>query len=120
MKIRDIKSLPKKFGYSDVTVLVKYECSDFWGEYYPDSKIIELYILDENDKILDTDFIIKTLCHELAHHIQSEEGILNLRKAHDSKFKSVMWQLLGMYYEGNIPQKVVDLVTSEEEILYEG
>lgn len=118
VNFRYIRNIPHEvFGYDDVTVKINLVCDPVeYGAYYPKSKIIELNVLDENDRILDTDLIIKILCHELAHHIQFLNYTPVCGKEHDEKFNNLLWQLLGMYYEGNIPEHVRKQVLIDQEV----
>lgn len=118
--LKDLREIPKKiFGQDDVRVSMKLNCDEEeWGAYFPEAKIIELNILDEDDTILEDDLIIKTLCHELAHHIQYKLYSPKEGEEHDEKFRALFWQILGCYYEGLIPDKILELVEMEEEYSY--
>lgn len=116
-KLLHIKNIPKNvFGYDDVTVKINLECNPYeFGAYYPNRKIIELNVLDNDGKIYNADLIIKILCHELAHHIQNLNGLLKDGNEHDECFDTLLWQLLGMYYEGNIPSNVREQVLIDQK-----
>lgn len=119
MTLKHIKEIPSRvFGQEDVRVFLKFVCdSEEWGAYFPDAKIIELNILDENDTILEEDVLVKVMCHELAHHIQHKLYKPKRGAEHDEKFHALLWQLLGCYYEGKIPEKVKKLIEMEEGFL---
>lgn len=117
LTLKTIKEIPSKFfGFDDVLVKINltYDAYEY-GAYFPDSKIIELNVLDECDKILDRDLLVKVVCHELAHHIQFLNYQPKVGKEHDEKFDILLWQLLGIYYEGDIPQKVIEEVLLDKE-----
>lgn len=42
----------------------------YWGRYFPERKLIRLYMLDENRVPYDEDILLKEGLHELTHHIQ--------------------------------------------------
>ena len=119
MTLKHIRDIPKDvFEQKDVTVFLRFICdSEEWGAYFPDAKIIELNILDENGTILEEDLLVKTMCHELAHHIQYKLYKPKRGAEHDEKFHALFWQLLGCYYEGKIPEKVKKLIEEEEDFL---
>lgn len=120
MTLKQIKEIPNSiFEQDDVRVVLNpvYD-EEVWGVYFPEIKLIELNILDEEGLVLDHDLLVKTICHELAHHIQYKIYKPKSSKAHDEKFQALLWQLLGMYYEGKIPEKVAKLVEEEQEGLF--
>lgn len=44
--------------------------SAYWGRYFPDRKLIRLYVLDENGEYYPESVLLKEGLHELTHHIQ--------------------------------------------------
>lgn len=44
--------------------------STYWGRYFPDRRLIRLYVLDENGEPYPESVLLKEGLHELTHHIQ--------------------------------------------------
>lgn len=53
-----------------VLELKSIHSSAYWGRYYPDRKLIRLYLLNEEGKPYPEAVLMKEGLHELTHHIQ--------------------------------------------------
>lgn len=106
----------------DFLIIFSNECHpDNWGEYYPNHKVIVIFTLDEEGNKLSDREIIKTSCHEMAHHLQFhhlEDYEVVKNEDHDEVFKKVFAKLLHKYYNGNIPKRTLEEI-KEEGLLYE-
>ncbi len=89
-------------GLNDFFIELRESYSkSYWGRYYVAKKLIVVFTLDENGEYLPEKDIIRTVTHELTHHIQwhhtpgweRRKGVM-----HDAGFKKLHKQLLDRFY----------------------
>jgi hypothetical protein len=93
----------------------------YWGRYFPDRKLIRLYILDEDGEVFPDEILIKEGLHELTHHIQYNhipfwkrvKGVM-----HDEEFWNIYKGMLHKAFSvDTLPAFMID--SKEEEFLWE-
>ena len=58
-------------GVDDFILELKFvHSSTYWGRYFPERRLIRLYVLDENGEPYSESVLLKEGLHELTHHIQ--------------------------------------------------
>jgi len=85
--------------------------SAYWGRYYPDRKLIRLYLLDENGEAYPESILLKEGLHELTHHIQYYhipfwkrlKGVM-----HDEMFWEIYRGMLGKAFNHTLTEDDLD------------